>query len=132
MEKIILLHGALGDDSDLTHLAKMLQNKGPETYCFSYSGHGTNTFADEFGINQFARELKDFIEANKLVKPTVFGYSMGGYVALKLASETQELLGKIITLGTKFDWNKNTVEREANMCDAEFILKKVPDFAKRL
>jgi len=132
MEKLILLHGALGTDYDLTPLSREFETKEIEPYCFCFSGHGKNPFADEFGINQFARELKAFIQFNKLVKPSVFGYSMGGYVALKLASENQDLLGKIITLGTKFDWDRKTVDREASMCDSEFILEKAPELAKRL
>ena len=85
-----------------------------------------------FGIEVFAEELHDFIISKGLNKPDVFGYSMGGFVALYLASQNQSLLGKIITLGTKFAWDPETSAKEAAMLDPEKIEEKIPKFADAL
>ncbi|MBC7696643.1 MAG: alpha/beta hydrolase, partial [Burkholderiales bacterium] len=62
----------------------------------------------------------------------VFGYSMGGYVALYLAYMQPTLLGNIITLGTKFEWTPEIAQKETKMLDAKTILEKVPKFAEDL
>lgn len=129
--KIILLHGAIGAEDQLQPLKALLE-ENYEVYSMNFSGHGTAAFKNSFGIPQFADELKEFIEANKLQGANVFGYSMGGYVALYLALQHKELLGNIITLGTKFDWNKESAEKESKMLDPEAILQKVPKFAEAL
>jgi esterase/lipase len=54
---------------------------------------------------------------------------MGGFVALQLASQKNSSIEKVITLGTKFNWSKESVEKEIQLLDPETILKKVPAFA---
>jgi len=76
--------------------------------------------------------LEQFIKENNLQQPTVFGYSMGGYVALYLAHQQTNLLGNIITLGTKFDWNPAIAQNEVKMLDSKTIIEKVPKFAEAL
>jgi len=132
MQQIILLHGAIGASDQLKPLAELLSKKEFQTFHFNFSGHGKMPFEKDFGIEQFSLELKTFIEKNKLQKPRVFGYSMGGYVALYLAKNEPELLGNIITLGTKFNWTKEIAEKEIRNLDPVIIEQKVPKFAKVL
>jgi pimeloyl-ACP methyl ester carboxylesterase len=132
MKNIILLHGALGFEGDLDRLAIALSSKGVQVHQFNFTGHGNEAFSQNFGISQFVDELQTFIRANKLIKPAVFGYSMGGYVALKLASIHCEIMGKVITLATKFDWSPKVIARESGMCDKEFLQDKAASFFARL
>ncbi len=133
MAAIILLHGAIGAADQLQPLAAQLQGHGHEVYSFSFSGHGRIPFRHEgFGIELFADELRHFITAQQLTQPHVFGYSMGGYVALYAASRYQDLLGHIATLGTKFHWTPEVAQKESRMLDAGVIISKVPAFAKTL
>jgi len=132
MKNILLLHGALGSSEDLVSLENALKKENLKVYTFSFSGHGKTPFKDKFGIEQFVKELEGFIKEKKLSELTVFGYSMGGYVALFLASQQNDLIQKIITLGTKFDWSKNSVDKETKMLDPKIISEKVPAFAKAL
>jgi len=132
MENIILLHGALGSSSDLETLSGKLKQKGTEVFSFSFSGHGKTNFQNAFGITRFSQELESFINHHHLKEPNIFGYSMGGYIALHLASNCPGLIGKIITLGTKFVWNEDSVAKEIKQLNAETIMQKVPAFAKLL
>jgi esterase/lipase len=132
MQTIILCHGALGSKNDLESLKLALINNGFDVHAFSFSGHGGMEFESDFGIHQFSIELENFILHNKLIKPSVIGYSMGGYVALYLASISAGSIHKIITLATKFNWNKEVVEKETRMLDPKVILEKVPAFAASL
>jgi len=132
MQTIILCHGALGSKNDLENLKLVLSNNGFNVYTFSFSGHGGTEFESDFGIHQFSIELENFILSNKLVKPSIIGYSMGGYVALYLASRSAGSIYKIITLATKFNWTKEAVEKETGMLDPKMMLEKVPAFAASL
>lgn len=132
MTNIILLHGAIGAKDQLQSLAKELETAGLKAYKFNFSGHGQEPFQKNFGIEQFALELEQFIGINNLEKPTVFGYSMGGYVALYLAHKKPQLFGNIITLGTKFEWTHEIAQKEMKMLDSKTIIEKVPKFAEVL
>lgn len=132
MQTLILTHGALGFKGDLENLKNALTTEGFDVHTFSFSGHGSQSFEKDFSIPQFSLELENFIAKNKFVQPSIIGYSMGGYVALNLALRLPDILNKIITLGTKFNWSKETVEKETRMLVPETILEKVPAFAKNL
>ncbi|MBL7909837.1 MAG: alpha/beta fold hydrolase [Bacteroidia bacterium] len=132
MQTIILCHGALGSKNDLENLKLALSNNGFNVHTFSFSGHGNKEFAADFGIHQFSVELENFILSKKLIKPSVIGYSMGGYVTLYLASRSAASIHKIVTLATKFNWSKEVVEKETRMLDPNVMLEKVPAFAASL
>jgi esterase/lipase len=132
MRDVILLHGAIGAADQMEPLAISLREKGFTVHTFSFSGHGGIPFNTSFGIGTFAAELYQFIIAKNLEQPDIFGYSMGGYVALFLAAEKSQLIGKIATLATKFDWTPDGAVKEAAMLHPETILDKVPRFAETL
>lgn len=132
MRDIILLHGAIGAKDQLNLLADLLKQYGYTVHCLNFSGHGKTPFNDQFGIDQFASELEAYINSNDLKHPHVFGYSMGGYVALYLAKLNTTCLGNIITLGTKFSWSPEIAAKEVKMLDPKVIAEKVPKFADTL
>ena len=132
MKNIILLHGAIGAKDQLEPLANQLKQQGYNVLTLSFSGHGQTTFQSNLRIEQFALELEQFITTHNLQQPTVFGYSMGGYVALYLAKQQPTLLGNIITLGTKFEWSPEISAKETKMLDSKTIIEKVPKFAEAL
>lgn len=125
MQNIILLHGALGSSADFEPLKKSLSKFPHKLYAMSFSGHGQSAFQKEFGIAQFAKEVELFIADNKISDPNIFGFSMGGYVALHLAGTRPGLLNKIITLGTKFEWSDQVIEKQKKFLDPSLIEKNV-------
>lgn len=131
MQNLILLHGALGAKEQLNSLGDILSNDF-KVHLLSFSGHGGNPFKSEFSISQFSNELEDYIIDNEIQKPNIFGYSMGGYVALYLAKHKPKLLGKIVTLATKFHWTPDIAEKEIKMLDSNTIEEKVPKYAEIL
>jgi len=131
-KNIILLHGALGCSADLNSFADHLSGEGLEPHLFEFSGHGKQSFSGDFGIKQFSDELRDFIQNKKLNGAAVFGYSMGGYVALHAASIHVNLIGPIFTIGTKLNWTTENIRQESGFCDWNFLLQKAPAFAASL
>lgn len=132
MKNILLLHGALGESNDLDPLKVALQKKEIMVNAFNFSGHGQLVFAPKFGIEQFSEELLQFINKNAIPNPFVFGYSMGGYVALNLAMKQPYTLKGIVTLGTKFIWDNAFTEKETKNLNATFLLEKAPAFITAL
>ncbi|MBL7712944.1 MAG: alpha/beta fold hydrolase [Chitinophagaceae bacterium] len=132
MQDIILLHGAIGAADQLQPLAQALSARGFKVHTLSFSGHGGEPFQELFGIEQFAAELYQYIIEKNLEHPHLFGYSMGGYVGLYLAAQKEQLLGKVATLATKFDWTPEGARKESAMLDPDTLQQKVPQFAQAL
>jgi pimeloyl-ACP methyl ester carboxylesterase len=130
MRNILLLHGALGAKNQFDELVSNLQQY--KCHTLNFSGHGRKSFRGDFSISSFGNEVLEYLDENEMSNIDIFGYSMGGYVALYLALKHPERVGKIFTLATKFDWNTASAEREAAMLDAEKIEQKVPAFAAQL
>ena len=64
MKTIILLHGAIGASDQVDPLGKELTQQGFQVFSFNFSGHGNMPFQKDFGIEQFALELEEFIKTN--------------------------------------------------------------------
>lgn len=130
MQKILLLHGALGSIDQFAELRSLLTDF--EIHTFNFSGHGGNKIQSDFSIDLFAQDTLNYLQNNGIENTNIFGYSMGGYVALKLVFGHLDLVDKIMILGTKFNWTKESAEKEVKMLDPEVVEIKVPKFAETL
>jgi len=130
-EELLLLHGALGSKCHFNELKSILQQDFI-VYDMNFEGHGGLPIQNEFSIELFAQNVLDYLKENNIDKVNVFGYSMGGYVALNLAVNNPDVIAKIITLGTKFDWSPEGAEKEVKMLNPEIIEIKITKFANQL
>lgn len=128
---LLLLHGALGSNRYFRDLKTRLALDF-NCYALNFEGHGGETTENEFSIDLFATNLIDFLDQNKLTNVLVFGYSMGGYVALTVANKRPELIEKIVTLGTKFNWSPELAAKEIRMLNPEIVEEKILKFAENL
>lgn len=131
MKDLLLLHGAIGAKSQFSELVRTLKSQY-KIHALNFSGHGGAAMSEAFSIEQFADEVLDYLNANQISKIDIFGYSMGGYVALYLAKNQPERIRGIFTLATKFEWTPEIAERETKMLKAEKIAEKIPVFAAQL
>lgn len=132
LKNIVLLHGALGTKNDLLPLETLL-SQYYNVFRFNFSGHGDSTNTKEpFSIEQFTLDLSEFIKENNINQCYLFGYSMGGYVALNYALQFPQNIEKIVTLGTKFNWNEDFATKQSKFLNAEKLLEKIPAFANYL
>ena len=129
---LILLHGAIGAASQFNNLSELL-SESFTIYTFDFEGHGQRAFNSRpFRIEYFAENLSEFIEEYHLQPADIFGYSMGGYVALFLAATRPEYINRVYTLATKFDWNPETAIKESAQLNPEKLKEKIPHFADAL
>lgn len=131
MEHLLLLHGALGAAPQLEALKTVLSDRFT-VHTLDFEGHGGRPAGGPFTIERFAQNVLDFLDEQAVERVTIFGYSMGGYVALKLAVRHPERIARIVTLGTKFAWSPEIAAKETALLNREKIKEKVPKFAAAL
>ena len=129
---LLLLHGALGAAYQFEKFRGELENVF-DVYQFDFTGHGKEpAYEGKFSIELFRENVLSFITKKKIESVNIFGYSMGGFVALYLALQHPEKVAKIATLATKFDWTPQVAASEIKFLDSQKIKEKVPAFAKHL
>ncbi|RYD76507.1 MAG: abhydrolase domain-containing 18 [Sphingobacteriales bacterium] len=132
MKDILLLHGAIGSKAQLEPMALLLKEKFT-VHLLNLPGHGGEPFpSGGFSIEVFADAVIKWLDEKGIEQICIFGYSMGGYVAMMLAKKYPQRVEKIITLATKFDWNEAVAAKEIKMLQPEIIEEKIPAFAAEL
>lgn len=131
MQPLLMLHGAIGSVDQLIPLKEELRSEF-EVYSFNFPGHGGTGPFESFSMDAFAKATLDFIKTYQLKNLPVFGYSMGGYVALYLESMYPGTFQKVITLGTKYEWSEEIAAKEVKMLQPDIIEQKIPAFAQQL
>ena len=134
---IVLLHGALGAADQLTPLRDALAAHGDApVHLVEFAGHGVTPPApgDDAGyrIERLAAHLEGWLDTHAPSGAVLFGYSMGGYVALHLAATRPARVAAVVTLGTKLAWTPEVAAREASRLDPAVLRAKVPRFADAL
>ena len=124
---LVFLHGALGAASQLDPLVKGIDRQQKAN--LNFPGHaGISLPSGDMTVDNLTEWLAEQITETS----DIFGYSMGGYVALKLALTHPHKVNRIFTLGTKLDWNPEGLKKELKMLNPQVIKEKVPKFAAAL
>ncbi len=131
MQHLLLLHGAIGAKDQLQPLDNLLKEKYI-THTVNFNGHGETVTGNSFSIEGFAQDVLDYLEQNNIDQAAIFGYSMGGYVAVWMARHYPQTISKIVTLATKFHWDEAIAAKEIKMLDGNIIEEKIPAFANQL
>jgi len=132
VQKLLLLHGALGAASQFDELKTELE-KDFEVLTYNFPGHGGREIPGEpFSFHLFVSDLTKFLQEKNISTINIFGYSMGGYAALWMAAKNHFSINRIFTLATKLDWNPDSSAREASMLNPEKMEEKIPSFANAL
>lgn len=132
MRHLLLLHGAIGAADQLEPLGVEL-GRDYLVHPLNFYGHGGEPMPNEpFSIQLFTDQVHSWLKEKGIDKIDIFGYSMGGYVALHLARQQPDRVGRIMTLGTKFNWTPEIAARELKMLNPDKIQEKIPAFALAL
>ena len=129
-KKLVLIHGALGTRVELLSLAKHLEDEY-EVFLYEIPGHGSRS--KELESFNFEDITKDFLNFLHDLGPSyIFGFSLGGYLAINSAQVDSSNIKGIVTLGTKFNWTPEAAKRETVALDLSFLKEKAPPFYKYL
>ncbi|WP_462247645.1 alpha/beta fold hydrolase [Ekhidna sp.] len=131
MKQLILIHGAIGGADQLVPLQEQLKDDF-EIHLLEFAGHGRlASDTDEFSIDSFNSQLNHKLD--EIGEPShVFGYSMGGFIALLNAADNSGKIKSLVTLGTKMEWSSEIAGREVKQLNPDVIESKVPKFAQAL
>lgn len=134
MNPIVLLHGALGAGKQLQPIAEALKERTDRpVLIYNFKGHGGEEVPSAgFEMGQLAKQFGLWLSENNILGADIFGYSMGGYVALLTVQKSPERIRHILTLGTKFSWSPEGAKKETRYLDPELLESKVPHYAKHL
>jgi pimeloyl-ACP methyl ester carboxylesterase len=128
---LLLLHGALHTSGQFSLLSEKLE---PFFTVFApdFSGHGKVAYKGDLNMSELVRDITQYIELLECETCHIFGYSMGGYAAVSYAAKNPQKPGKIITLGTKWDWNPVSSAKEISMLDPDIMAEKIPSYVAKL
>lgn len=129
---LLLLHGALGSAKIFEQLIPLLSDHF-DILCPDFCCHGTRAeTGDGFKMSDLVEDLEEIIVKDGRSPYHVFGFSMGGYVAMSLALKSPQYFSGIMSLGTKLAWSPEQALHESKMLNPEKIAEKVPSFAQYL
>jgi pimeloyl-ACP methyl ester carboxylesterase len=97
-------------------------------YAKSFGSWRAEYTAAGYSFDLFADDLLRFLNEHQIEKASFFGYSMGGYAAMVLALKHPERVDRIVTLGTKFDWNPISASKETQLLNVDLMEQKIPAF----
>jgi pimeloyl-ACP methyl ester carboxylesterase len=102
---LILLHGGLGSGEMFGPILPAL-TAHHQVISVDLQGHGRTADIDRpISVELMAKDIAALIEHLGLDKPDVFGYSLGGGVALFLAAQHPELVGKAVVVSANIRRN---------------------------
>lgn len=130
--QLLMLHGALSNSNQFSAIKPQLSNDF-DCHCLTFPGHSANdTYQGDIKVETLTAFVLDYIEKHQLQQPHILGYSLGGYVALHLASQPANKVGAIYTLATHFYWDEAFATMAIKQLNADKMLEKVPAFAEQL
>lgn len=128
---ILLLHGALNTANQFTLLSEKLEPFF-DVFTLDFSGHSHEPYSWDLNMSILVADISRYIQTMDREKIHIFGYSMGGYAAVSYAKAHPAKVGKIMTLGTKWDWNPVSSAKEVAMLDPDMMAEKVPAYVVKL
>ena len=95
---IVLVHGFGDRDESWAPMLKRLKKAGFHVYAPDLLGYGRSPRPDngDYSISGEEQFVADFINALGLQKPDVGGWSMGGWIVLKLAVDHPDMVDRVV------------------------------------
>lgn len=100
----LILHGFLGMSDNWKTLGLEFSKLGYQVHMLDLRNHGRSLQSPNFNYEIMAQDVKEYCDQNKLENIILLGHSMGGKVAMEVATTCPNLVEKLIIadIGTKF------------------------------
>ncbi len=95
---LVLVHGLADRDESWAPMLERLKRSGFHVYAPDLLGYGRSPKPSDsdYSISTQEQFVADFIQSIGLQKPDVGGWSMGGWIVLKLALDHPELVDRVV------------------------------------
>lgn len=92
----LILHGFLGMSDNWKTLGTKWAEAGFEVHLLDLRNHGRSLHSEEFSYTVMSQDILDYIIEKNLSSVYLMGHSMGGKVAMQMATSNPELVEKLI------------------------------------
>jgi pimeloyl-ACP methyl ester carboxylesterase len=93
---MVILHGFLGMSDNWKTLGRSFSETGFQVHLLDQRNHGRSVQSDDFNYDIMATDVYEYCQHHELSSIILLGHSMGGKVAMQLASMYPELLQQLI------------------------------------
>jgi esterase len=93
---LVIIHGFLGMSDNWKTLAAQYVLEGFQTHAIDMRNHGKSFHSDDFDYEVMVEDVVNYCKINRLDLVDVIGHSMGGKIAMLLATSYPELVNKLI------------------------------------
>ncbi len=93
---LLILHGYLGMSDNWKSLAQRFAADGFQVHALDLRNHGRSFHSDEFTFDAMVRDVLAYADAHALAQFDIIGHSMGGKLAMFLATTHPERIGKLV------------------------------------
>ncbi len=131
---VILLHSALGaTEFETRHLFPWLEPHF-RVLGVDFSGHGKSRDGDAStpSINTYANEVLSVMDALELPSASLFGFSMGAVVALRLAHLQPERVERVVSHAANVRWDEAEAQQMLAAIQPEALERNTPSWRQRL
>ncbi|MEM6335453.1 MAG: methylmalonyl-CoA epimerase, partial [Bacteroidota bacterium] len=128
---LLMLHGGLGSvESELLPVMRELQRQY-RVISFDFAGHAGSRDVPATPELRGIAQCEAVLDAHGVDAAHVFGFSMGGTVALHLAHARPDRVRRIAVLGVNSTWDEPTIQRAKQRITPSFI-EQHPDWTAHL
>nr|WP_315213852.1 alpha/beta fold hydrolase [uncultured Flavobacterium sp.] len=141
---LLILHGFLGMSDNWKTLGAQFATEGYQVHLLDLRNHGRSFQSEAFSYQVMMQDVLAYCKDNSLDAINIIGHSMGGKVAMLLATTHPELIDKLIVadIGPKFyPQHHQDILAGLNAVDfsvkpsrnevEEVMAKYIPDFGTR-
>ncbi len=93
---LIILHGFLGMSDNWKTLGSQYAEAGFEVHIPDLRNHGRSFHSDVFTYEAMVEDITSYCTFHKLTEVCVIGHSMGGKIAMQLATDFPQLVQKLV------------------------------------
>lgn len=94
-EPVVILHGLLGASRNWVTIGRSLANDF-DVHLLDLRNHGGSPHADSMRWSELCADVMSYLKAQGLGPVTLIGHSLGGKVAMRLACEYPEQVGRLV------------------------------------
>ncbi|OYU84552.1 MAG: alpha/beta hydrolase [Flavobacterium sp. BFFFF2] len=103
-QPLLIIHGFLGMSDNWKTLSGRYATLGFQVHVPDMRNHGRSFHSDQFSYELMVQDVLQYMDAHQLSKVAVIGHSMGGKVAMLLATQYPDRVSKLIVadIGPKY------------------------------
>jgi esterase len=101
---LLIIHGFLGMSDNWKTLGSQYVSVGFEVHMVDMRNHGRSFHSEDFNYEVMALDVLEYCHAHNIEEVSIIGHSMGGKVAMLIATKYPGLVEKLIVadIGTKY------------------------------